>query len=190
MSPDIADAWTKAHAGDPTSAFGCVVGFNEVVDAEAAARMAAPDQFIECIVAPGFEPAAITTLTQKPKWGKSLRLLKVADVHASQGARDRNLRRILDSHAEHLRIAHEMGVTVLLGTDAGSMGVEHGYAVFEEIERFREAGLPLQAVLAAATAAPRRHFGMAHATLAAGADAQILLLPASPFEHPAALRLA
>ncbi|MDE2075153.1 MAG: amidohydrolase family protein, partial [Alphaproteobacteria bacterium] len=40
-----------------------------------------------------------------------------------------NLARILDSHAAHLKLAHEMGVTLLLGTDAGSMGVEHGKAM-------------------------------------------------------------
>ena len=47
-----------------------------------------------------------------------------------------NLRRILDAHAEHLRLADEMGVTLLMGTDAGSMGVEHGHAMFDEIDRY------------------------------------------------------
>ena len=46
-----------------------------------------------------------------------------------------------------------MGVRLLLGTDAGSMGVKHGVAVFDEIDRFLEAGLPLAAVLRAATSA-------------------------------------
>ena len=71
-----------------------------------------------------------------------------------------HLRRILDSHAEHLRLAHEMEVTLLLGTDAGSMGVEHGKAMMEEIRRYVEAGLPLNAVLQSATATNRRHFGL------------------------------
>ena len=43
-----------------------------------------------------------------------------------------------DSHGEHLRLAHDMGVPLLLGTDAGSMGVEHGYALFDEIDRLSE----------------------------------------------------
>jgi imidazolonepropionase-like amidohydrolase len=98
------------------------------------------------------------------------------------------LRHILDSHAEHLRLAHEIGVAVLLGTDAGSMGVEHGLAVFDEIDRFVEAGLPLQAVLAAATSAPRRHFAQPHTTLVVGAPFDALLLPASPFVHSGSLR--
>ncbi len=99
-----------------------------------------------------------------------------------------NLRRILDSHAEHLRIAHDMGVRLLLGTDTGSMGVEHGWAVFDEIERFIEAGLSMEAALRAATAAPRRHFGDAEPVLALGATFEAILLPASPFDDPGALR--
>ncbi|MCE9635234.1 MAG: bifunctional phosphoribosylaminoimidazolecarboxamide formyltransferase/IMP cyclohydrolase [Planctomycetes bacterium] len=95
VGASVAEAWTKAHAGDPLSAFGGVLGFNTVVDAATADLIATPDHFIECIVAPGFEPAAINTLTQKPKWGKSLRLVKVGEVHTPLGPRDRNIRRIL-----------------------------------------------------------------------------------------------
>jgi imidazolonepropionase-like amidohydrolase len=99
-----------------------------------------------------------------------------------------HLRRILDGHAEQLRLAHEIGVRVLLGTDAGSMGVEHGTAVFEEIDRFLEAGLPLAAVLRAATSEPRRHFGDPHPVLQAGAAFEAVQLAASPFVDPKALR--
>jgi imidazolonepropionase-like amidohydrolase len=99
-----------------------------------------------------------------------------------------NLRRILDSHAESLRIADEMGVPLLMGTDAGSMGVEHGHAMFEEIDRYLEAGLSLEKTLTAATSAARRHFGLAHATLKPGAPFEAVLLDASPFESAAALR--
>lgn len=41
------------------------------------------------------------------------------------------------------------------------MGVEHGKALFEEIERYIEAGLPLAATLQVATASVRTHFGLA-----------------------------
>lgn len=99
-----------------------------------------------------------------------------------------HLRRILDAHAEHLRIAHELGVRVLVGTDAGSMGVEHGLAMADEIDRFLEAGWPMQAVLSAATAAARRHFGAEHATLTPGAAFDALLLGASPWDDARALR--
>ena len=99
-----------------------------------------------------------------------------------------NLRRILDAHAQHLLLAHRMGVRLLLGTDAGSMGVRHGVAVFDEIDRFLEAGLPLAAVLRAATSAPRRHFGDPHLVLAAGAVFEAVQFAASPFADTQALR--
>ncbi|MBI4986421.1 MAG: amidohydrolase family protein [Rhodocyclales bacterium] len=99
-----------------------------------------------------------------------------------------NLRRILDAHAEHLRRADEMGVTLLMGTDAGSMGVEHGHAMHEEIDRYREAGLALDKTLAAATSAARRHFGRASPLLARGAPFEAVLLDASPFARIDALK--
>lgn len=99
-----------------------------------------------------------------------------------------NLRRILDEHARHLQLAHEMGVTLLLGTDAGSLGVEHGHAVFGEIDRYLEAGLPLEATLKAATSNARRHFDFRHATLTRGAPFDAVLLAGSPFDDVTALR--
>lgn len=99
-----------------------------------------------------------------------------------------NLRRILDEHAQHLLMARELGVPLLLGTDAGSMGVEHGHAVFDEIDRYLEAGLSLQDTLRAATAANRRHFGQAHTTLRPGAPWEAVLLAQDPFDHIRALR--
>ena len=99
-----------------------------------------------------------------------------------------NLRRILDRHAEHLRLADEMGVTLLMGTDAGSIGVEHGYAMFEEIDRYLEAGLSMEKTLAAATSAARRHFEHAHPLLERGAAFEAVLLDESPFANQKALR--
>ena len=91
----LVDAFRGAYAGDPVSAFGCVMGFNRVVDAETAAAIAVPEHFVECILAPGFDATAISTLTSKVKWGKSLRLLKVGNIAAPLGPRDRDFRRIL-----------------------------------------------------------------------------------------------
>jgi imidazolonepropionase-like amidohydrolase len=99
-----------------------------------------------------------------------------------------NLRRILDSHAEHLRLADEMGAPLLLGTDAGSMGVEHGHALFDEIDRYLEAGIALERVIAAASSVPRKHFGHSNALLTRGSPFDAVLLPVSPFGDPQALR--
>jgi imidazolonepropionase-like amidohydrolase len=99
-----------------------------------------------------------------------------------------HLRRILDSHAENLRLAHEMGVTVLMGTDAGSMGVEHGTAMLQEIQCYADAGLPLAAILQSATATNRRHFGLSDPVLQVGAGFEAMLLQQSPFEQVQTLR--
>jgi len=99
-----------------------------------------------------------------------------------------NLRRILDRHAEHLRLADEMGVRLLMGTDAGSMGVEHGFAMFEEIDRYLEAGLSLEKTLMAASSTARRHFGYARSGLERGTAFEAVLLDDSPFQRIDALR--
>ncbi|GAA1354139.1 bifunctional phosphoribosylaminoimidazolecarboxamide formyltransferase/IMP cyclohydrolase [Falsarthrobacter nasiphocae] len=66
---EIADAYAKAHACDPVSAFGGVIASNRTVTERMA--LAVKDVFTEVVVAPGFEPAAVEILTQK----KNIRLL-------------------------------------------------------------------------------------------------------------------
>lgn len=77
IGKNLLEAFNLAHAGDPLSAFGGVIGFNRDVDAQTAAEIAQPNRFIEAIVAPGFTPEALEVLTTKPKWGKNVRLLQV-----------------------------------------------------------------------------------------------------------------
>jgi len=81
---ELADAAERALAGDPQSAFGSILSFNRVVDAATAERLAAPGLFIEAIVAPDFEPAALEILTTRPKWKNNVRLLAVGDVSAAE----------------------------------------------------------------------------------------------------------
>ncbi len=71
----LAEAFELAHEGDPTSAFGGIVGLNRPVDRETAERLCAPGRFIEAILAPGFEPDALKLLTTKPTWKHSVRLI-------------------------------------------------------------------------------------------------------------------
>ncbi len=99
-----------------------------------------------------------------------------------------NLRRILDSHSRSLQIADELGVTLLLGTDAGSMGVEHGHAVYEEVGRYLEAGLSMEATLRAATSTPRRYFGESVPVIKVGSLIEGLLFDHSPFTDHTVLK--
>jgi phosphoribosylaminoimidazolecarboxamide formyltransferase / IMP cyclohydrolase len=62
-------AYVNALACDPVSAFGGVMAFNRVLDAPTAEEVG--KLFVECIVAPGYEPAALEKLASK----KNLRLL-------------------------------------------------------------------------------------------------------------------
>ena len=67
---DALDAYRKALACDPVSAFGSVISLTVPVD-EAAAE-AISSLFVECIVAPGFSEAAVEILGRK----KNLRVLQ------------------------------------------------------------------------------------------------------------------
>ncbi|HZZ27747.1 MAG TPA: bifunctional phosphoribosylaminoimidazolecarboxamide formyltransferase/IMP cyclohydrolase [Pirellulales bacterium] len=78
----LATAMKQALDGDPVSAFGGVVGLNRPLDTATAEVLAAPDRFIEAIVAPEFEPAGLEILTTKPKWKANVRLLQVGSLDA------------------------------------------------------------------------------------------------------------
>ncbi len=80
-------ALEAAWNGDSVSAFGSVLGFTHAVDLACAEYLVSGNRFVEAIVAPGFEPAALELLTQRPKWGKNVRLLEVGTFRAD--ARDR-----------------------------------------------------------------------------------------------------
>ena len=71
---NLAEAYQKALASDPVSAFGSVIASNREIDADAAAAMG--DLFIECLAAPGFTEDALAVLKQK----KNLRLLQMPDL--------------------------------------------------------------------------------------------------------------
>jgi phosphoribosylaminoimidazolecarboxamide formyltransferase/IMP cyclohydrolase len=72
--------------GDPVSAFGSILGFNDAVSIEAAEYLATPGLFVEAIVAPRFEPEAVEILTTKPKWKANVRLLEVGSLDSAAQA--------------------------------------------------------------------------------------------------------
>jgi imidazolonepropionase-like amidohydrolase len=62
-----------------------------------------------------------------------------------------HLKRIIESHRQMLRRAHELGVPVVAGSDAGSCGVPHGVGFIDELCHMETAGMPAMAILSAAT---------------------------------------
>jgi phosphoribosylaminoimidazolecarboxamide formyltransferase/IMP cyclohydrolase len=67
----LREAYLKALASDPISAFGGVLAFNRVVDAATAEEVA--KLFVECIAAPGFDEKAKSIFAAK----RNLRLLEL-----------------------------------------------------------------------------------------------------------------
>jgi len=78
LGASVAEAYKRALAADPVSAFGGVIGVNRTVDGEAAAEIA--KLFVEAVVAPEFTPEALTTLAAK----KNLRVLRLHPAKASR----------------------------------------------------------------------------------------------------------
>ena len=71
LGRNAADAYTRALATDRTSAFGSVIAFNTVVDRAAAEAMR--DLFVEVVVAPRVDAAALAVFQEK----KNLRVVEL-----------------------------------------------------------------------------------------------------------------
>jgi len=94
------EAFQKALSTDPLSAFGGIIGFNELVDLETAESIS--KSFFECIVAPGFSDEALSRLQKK----KNLRLI-VFDP------------KVVDNYPDEIRIVH--GGFLTQNKDKGSV---------------------------------------------------------------------
>ncbi len=73
-APSVVAAYERALATDPTSAFGSVIALTRRVDVDAAEALS--QLFVECVVAPGYEEAALERLTRK----KNVRLLVMPEL--------------------------------------------------------------------------------------------------------------
>jgi imidazolonepropionase-like amidohydrolase len=102
-----------------------------------------------------------------------------------------NLRKILDHHAASLVKAHKMGVPIIVGSDAGSVGVAHGAGFLNELELMERAGLPPLAVINAATgtSSNRLAFRQKFGQIKSGFQSRFILTRHSPLEGIANLRL-
>ncbi|GAA1484442.1 amidohydrolase family protein [Brachybacterium fresconis] len=111
------------------------------------------------------------------------------ETYASQGeakfpAYAAHMRRLRASRFERTRDAHDAGVPLLVGTDAGGV-LGHGI-IHEELDELALAGLSATAILEAAAWAPRRFLGAPG--LEDGAPADLLVLPRDPRGDHHALR--
>ena len=102
VADTVEEAYAKALAADPVSAFGGVVVVNRTVTAALAETLA--EQFVEVLFAPHYEPAAVEILSRKP----SLRVLEHTDKRASD-----------DSELDYRRV---LGGLLLQSRDRGIAG--------------------------------------------------------------------
>ncbi len=63
IGASLEEAFGKARATDPTSAFGGIVALNRPIDARAADALAS--LFLECVIAPGYAPESLPILARK-----------------------------------------------------------------------------------------------------------------------------
>lgn len=78
----VEDAYVRALAGDPVSAFGGIVAVNRPLDGPTAERIT--EVFTEVVIAPGYDDDALETLRGK----KNLRILRMPDADRPTGGWD------------------------------------------------------------------------------------------------------
>lgn len=76
----IAEAFVRAREADTVSAFGGILAINRTFDLPLAEQLVGLNNFLECIVAPDYEEAAIRRVVTGKKWGANLRLLQVPGI--------------------------------------------------------------------------------------------------------------
>jgi imidazolonepropionase-like amidohydrolase len=94
-----------------------------------------------------------------------------------------------DVHTAAVRRAHELGVTIAMGTDAGTPGNHHGLNAWECVLLVERCGLnPVESIATATTNAARllRQEGVL-GVLAEGAAADVIAVPSDPADDISAL---
>jgi imidazolonepropionase-like amidohydrolase len=117
----------------------------------------------------------------------------VVPMHAyarNLGTTDRRgqvARRTIDHQLEQLQRARGWRLTVALGTDSGSPGVEHGLAVIEEMTLLMAAGFTLSEAVRCASLNGARLTGGDFGLLAEGRPATFVVVPGGPSDLPESL---
>ena len=78
VAGSIVEAYDRAYACDPKSAYGGIIAANGTVPAEMIEHINENKQFVEVIIAPDYEPAALELLSLK----KNVRVLRTGGVDA------------------------------------------------------------------------------------------------------------
>ena len=100
------------------------------------------------------------------------------------------LKRILDQHSNNLVKAYAIGTPIVAGSDAGSLGVEHGLGFLDELELMENAGLSPLAVINSATGNSSNYlrFKEEFGQIKTGNKSRFILIKYSPLESVANLK--
>lgn len=79
VASSLIDSFRRAWDGDPQAAFGSIIALNRPLDLAVAQALCEPGHFVECVIAPGYEPAALALLTGNKNKAKA-RLLDVGAI--------------------------------------------------------------------------------------------------------------
>ncbi|MBI1336835.1 MAG: bifunctional phosphoribosylaminoimidazolecarboxamide formyltransferase/IMP cyclohydrolase [Phycisphaera sp.] len=77
VASSLKKAFDKAYAGDPLAAFGGILAVNRIMDEPTAQAVVEGQKFLEVIVAPAYDDAALTLL--RDRW-KNVRLLETGPL--------------------------------------------------------------------------------------------------------------
>lgn len=101
-----------------------------------------------------------------------------------------NLKKIIKNHKASLRYAHQIGVTIIAGSDAGSYGVAHGKDFIYELELMQKAGLSPIDVINCATgnSSKRLSFHENFGLIKAGYKSRMILTSHRPQDKISNLR--
>jgi imidazolonepropionase-like amidohydrolase len=99
-------------------------------------------------------------------------------------------RRTFEHQWAQIAAAHEKGVDIATGTDAGSLGVDHGAALREEIAILIAAGIPLEKAIRCASLHGARLLGLERemGSLVKGMPATFAVIPGPPENLPSSLK--
>jgi imidazolonepropionase-like amidohydrolase len=95
------------------------------------------------------------------------------------------IRKNLEHQIGQMALARELGVTIALGTDSGSLGVLHGESVVEEMKLLKKAGFTLPEIVQCATGNGARLLGIEEfGLLRKGKPATFLVSRGTPGQLP------
>ncbi len=77
IASDLPDAYRRAFDGDPMSAFGGIVAFNQPIDVDTMRAMVSTKQFVEVVIAPRIDAEALDVAAAATGGWKNARLVEV-----------------------------------------------------------------------------------------------------------------